>query len=563
MTHPTVDLIPLGGLGEIGLNMMALECGDTLVVIDAGLMFPEEGMYGVDIVIPDFSYILSQSGRVKAVILTHGHEDHIGALPFLLRHLNVPVYGTRLTLELLKDRLKEHRPYTEYQLIPVVPRERLDVGPFRFEFIQVSHSIVDGVGLGIETPAGLMIHTGDFKIEQSPNLGDRFDLNKFAEYGERGVLLLMSDSTNVERPGYTMSEMKIGQAFREIFRGCRGRIIVACFASSLVRIQQVVDVAADFGRRVAFDGRSMVVNVGIARQFGYLNLPPEMEVSLAGIQTLPDDRVVLVTTGSQGEPMSALTRMAYGDHKHIQIRKGDTVILSSRFIPGHERAITGIINNLYRRGAHVIYETVSEVHVSGHAYQEELKLMINITRPRFFLPIHGEYRHLIKHAELAQEIGVPEENVILAEDGDRLRFDASGGRKIERVESGRVMVDGKGVGDVGQVVLRDRKHLAEDGLVIVLVVLDEQSGEILSGPDVISKGFVFEDDQSSLLEDAKCLILEVFDRLAEERLQNGELPLEQALDLAALKSEVYTALKRFFYRVLKRRPVIIPQIIAL
>ena len=556
----SLDIIPLGGLGEIGLNMMLFESEGRIVVVDAGLMFPEEGMYGVDVVIPDFTHLLADKSKVDGIILTHGHEDHIGALPFLLRQLDVPVYGTRLTLELVKDRLKEHKLLDSARLHVIAPRDRLSLGPFNFEFIRVSHSIVDGVALGIETPAGRVIHTGDFKIEQSPMGGDRMDLGKFAEYGERGVLALMSDSTNVERPGFTMSEQKIGETFREIFRFCRGRIVVACFASSLVRIQQVVDVAAEFGRKVAFDGRSMVGNVRIARELGYLNLPEEMESTVAGLAGLPDEQAVLVTTGSQGEPMSALTRMAHGDHKKIKIKKGDTVILSSRFIPGNERAITSIINKLYRQGAQVIYETVSEVHVSGHAYQEELKLMINLTKPEYFIPIHGEYRHLTRHIDLAATVGVPAERSILAENGDRIRFDESGGRIVERVETGRILVDGKGVGDVGEVVLRDRRTLAEHGMVIPLVVIDGQTGEILSGPDIISKGFVFEDDQRHLLEDAKCLILEVFDRLIEEGDPDRGLPL---LEAGELQIEVQRELKRFFYRVLERRPVILPQIVAL
>ncbi|MFH1135147.1 MAG: ribonuclease J [Pseudomonadota bacterium] len=559
MIDPYVDVIPLGGLGEIGLNMMVLETESDLVVIDAGLMFPEEDMYGVDLVIPDFSYVVERADRVRAIILTHGHEDHIGALPFLLRQVNVPVYGTQLTLALVRNRLREHKLPWGVSLETVAPRDKLQAGDFGFEFIRVSHSILDGVALGVETPVGRFIHTGDFKIDQSPMEGDRMDLIKFAEYGEKGVLALFSDSTNVERPGYTMSEQAIGRKFREIFRDCPGRIIVACFASSLVRIQQVVDVAEYFGRKVGFDGRSMVNNVAIAKELGYLRVPEDMEIRASGLRAYPDDKVVLVTTGSQGEPMSALARMAANDHKQIQIKPGDTVILSSRFIPGNERAITKIINNMYRRGAQVIYETVSEVHVSGHAYQEELKLMINLTRPRFFTPIHGEYRHLIKHAELAQGVGIPKENCFVAENGDRIRFDLAGCRKIDRIETGRVLVDGKGVGDVGPVVLRDRRHLAEDGVVLAYLTIDERTGEILTGPDLFSKGFIFEEDQSFILEDAKCLILEVFDRLSESRGPDGAL----LYDLGEIKVEVHRELKRFFYQILERRPVIIPQIVAL
>ena len=559
MTDIPVDFIPIGGLGEIGLNMMLLECGDDTVVIDAGLMFPEEHMYGVDVVIPDFSYLLTQPDRIRGVILTHGHEDHIGALPFLLKQLDAPVYGTRFTLALVKEKLKEHRMLPDVRLNVIMPRQRLELGPFTFEFIRVSHSIVDGVALGIETPAGLFVHTGDFKMEQSPAEGESLDLGKFAEFGERGVLALLSDSTNVERAGFTMSEQKIGGTFRDIFRTCPGRIIVAVFASSIARIQQVVNVTAEFSRRVAFDGRSMITNVRLARELGFLKLPEGMEATVGEIKNVPDDKAVLITTGSQGEPMSALARMANNDHKKIKIKPGDTVILSSRFIPGNERAITKIINNLYRLGAEVIYETVSEIHVSGHAYREELKLMINLTRPKYFIPIHGEYRHLKKHIELAHQVRVPEENLILAENGDRVRFDRQGARKIGRVETGRILVDGKGVGDIGQVVLRDRRHLAEDGMVIPLLTIDDQTGEILSGPDIISKGFIFEEDQPALLEDAKCLILEIFDRLSEEREPDRGLPL----DVNELQAEIQRELKRFFYRVLERRPLIIPQVIAL
>jgi len=559
MPGDTVDFIPLGGLGEIGLNMMVLESDQDLVVIDAGLMFPEEHMYGVDVVIPDFSYLADQAERVRGIILTHGHEDHIGALPFLLRQLKAPVFGTRLTLALVRDRLKEHRMLGEVRLEEIAPRQKLDLGPFTFEFIRVSHSIVDGVALSVETPVGRFVHTGDFKIEQSPLCGQGTDLAKFAQAGESGVLALFSDSTNVEKVGYTMSEQKIGQTFREIFRTCPGRIIVAVFASSIVRIQQVIDVAAEFGRRVTIDGKSMVTNVGIAQELDYLNLPPSLQISLAEMADLPDDRVVLITTGSQGEPMSALARMANNEHKKIKIKPGDTVILSSKFIPGNERAITAVINNLYRLGAEVIYETVSEIHVSGHAYQEELKLMINLVRPKYFVPIHGEFRHLIKHAHLAHQVGLPKENLILAENGDRIRFDRDGARKMGRVETGRVMVDGKGVGDVGDVVLRDRRHLAENGMVIPLVVIDDQTGEILSGPDIISKGFVFEKDQSHLLEDAKCIVLEVFDSLAEARDPEQGLPL----DVNEIQAEIQRELRRFFNRVIDRRPIILPQVIGL
>ncbi len=559
MPDRSVELIPLGGLGEIGLNMMLIECGDDLVVIDAGLMFPEEYMYGVDVVIPDFSYLISQAHRLRGIVITHGHEDHIGALPFLLRQVNAPVYGTRLTMALISEKLKDHHLPGEVDLNVVAPRQKLQLGCFNFEFVRVNHSIPDGVALGIETPQGRIVHTGDFKIEQSAVGGEAFDMNRFAAFGEEGVLALLSDSTNVERPGYTMSEQRIGQTFRQVFSTCTGRIIVAVFASSIARIQQVIDVAADFGRRIVFDGKSMVNNVRIARELGYLRLEDDMEASINEIKRLEDDRIVLITTGSQGEPMSALARITAQEHKQVHIKPGDTVILSSRFIPGNERAITNIINRLYRLGAEVIYEKVSEIHVSGHAYQEELKLMLNLTKPRFFVPVHGEYRHLIKHAQLAGQVGVPAENLIIAENGDRIRFDSDGAAKSGQVDIGRIMVDGKGVGDVGQAVLRDRRHLAEHGMVIPLVVIDEQTGEILSGPDIISKGFTFEKDISYLLEDAKCIVLEVFDHLAEIRAKEQHMPLE----VHEIEAEIHKELKRFFYRILERRPVIIPQVIPL
>jgi ribonuclease J len=559
LTAPPLDIIPLGGLGEIGLNMMVLQCGEDLVVIDSGLMFPEKEMYGVDVVIPDFTYLLDQGHRIRGVVLTHGHEDHIGALPFFLRRFNVPVYGTRLTIELVKPKLRENQLLDQVTLHVITPEERLTLGCFSFAFMRVNHSILDGVALAVDTPQGLIVHSGDFKIDQSPMGGDRSDLGRFAECGRNGVLLLFSDSTNVERPGYTMSERSVTETLKNIFRTCSGRIIVACFASSLTRIQQVVNLAAECDRMVAFDGKSMIQNVNIARSWGYIHLPEEMETTVGGLKSYPDHRVVLITTGSQGEPMSALTRMASGDHRKIAVKKGDTVIISSRFIPGNERAITTNINNLYRQGAQVIYESVSDVHVSGHAYQEELKLMINLTRPEYFVPIHGEFRHLVKHVELARSVGLADDRTLLVRNGDRIRFENGHGKHMDTVCTGRILVDGKGVGDVGHVVLKDRRHLAEHGMVIALVVIDETSGEILSGPDIISKGFIFDDGMSDLLEDAKCLILEVFDRLNDERNEAGGL----TVNLADIQSEVRRELKSFFYRVIERRPVILPQIIAL
>jgi ribonuclease J len=548
-----LEVIPLGGLGEIGLNMLLLRYGEHILVIDAGLMFPEDYMLGIDIVIPDFSYLLKNKERIMAVVLTHGHEDHIGALPFFLREIPVPVYGSRFTLELVKEKLKEHRLLDQSDLRLVSVKEPLSIGPFELEFIRVTHSIPDGMGLAIKTPLGTLIHSGDFKIDQTPLGGEITDLNTFAQYGGQGVLALMSDSTNVEREGYTLSEKRIGETLDQIMRDCEGRVIVAVFSSNLHRIQQIVNSAVRYNRKVAFNGKSMVVNCRIAQELGYLSVPTGMELPLGEILHLPDSQITLITTGSQAEPMSSLTRIARDDHRQIKIRKGDTVILSSRFIPGNEKAIDGLINNLYRFGAEVIYEKVSEIHVSGHANQEELKLMLHLTRPQFFIPIHGEYRHLIKHAQLAAKIGIPKENLILAENGQVIRFDEAGGRIVDQVEVGRVFVDGKGVGDVGSLILRDRRHLSNEGLVVVQVVLNNQTGELLSGPDIISRGFISEEEYPGLIQEAKELVIEILYLRQKEDIKNWP----------EIQEEIRKTLRRLFDRSLERRPVVIPLIIPM
>ena len=550
----TVKIIPLGGLGEIGLNMMLFEYRDTILVVDAGLMFPEDYMLGIDFVIPDISYLRARAANVAAIILTHGHEDHIGALPFIAAELDAPIYGTRFTLALLAEKLKEFNLEQRLDCRVVTPRQVLPIGPFQVECIRVCHSIADGLGLAIKTPLGVIIHSGDFKIDNTPVDGERTDLGRFSYYGERGVLALLSDSTNVEREGYTLSERQIGETLRQIIQNCQGRVIVSVFASNIHRIQQVVDLARQFGRRVLLNGKSMLANVRIARDLGHLSFPGDLEISLQDLQKVPDDKVLMLTTGSQGEPLSALTRMAMDDHRQLRIKKGDTVVLSSKFIPGNEKTITNIINHLYRRGAEVIYETVSEIHVSGHAYQEELKLMLNITRPGYFIPIHGEYRHLVRHLQLAANMGFPADRLVLAENGDIIEFDANGRCPAAKVEVGRVFVDGKGVGDVGNVVLRDRRHLSEDGLVITVVAVDKDTGHILSGPDITSRGFVFEETKADILNDAKGLMVEVL----EKALQNGG-----GADWTQVKEEIRRQLRRFFYHVLERRPVILPIIIDL
>lgn len=551
MDENTLRIIPLGGLGEIGLNMMLFEYGDTIMVVDAGIMFPEDYMLGVDIVIPDTTYLKEKKDKVKGIILTHGHEDHIGAVPYILPEIDAPIYGTSFTLGLLEYKLREHKLADKISLNKIAPREKIDIGPFNVEFVRVSHSVVDGVGLGIRTPVGLVVHSGDFKISQIPVQGEMTDITQFAAFGEEGVLALMSDSTNVEKEGYTISEKEIGGTLEDIFRECPGRIVVAVFASNITRIQQVVRIAQIFGRKVAFNGRSILASIAIAKSLGYLDIPESQEITIGNVKNTPDDEVVIVTTGSQGEPMSALSRMALGSHKQINIKPDDTVILSSKFIPGNEKAIAHIINLLYKRGAEVIYEKVSEIHVSGHAFQEELKLMINLTKPKYFIPIHGEYRHLIRHAHLAQQVRIPKENIFLAEDGQIIIFDKDKGRLGEHVNTGRILVDGKGVGDIGTSVLRERRDLSEEGLVIVAMAVDEETGVVVRGPEIISRGFVFEDRSRDILEEAKCIVLEII----EEHVK------EDADDWEEIKAKIIKALRRHFFFVIERRPVIFPIIL--
>lgn len=553
MQREGLRLIPLGGLGEIGLNMMVLEYGDDIIVIDSGLMFPEDYMLGIDMVIPDITYLRQNKDKVRAIVLTHGHEDHIGALPFILKEFKVPVYGTPFTLALVGEKLQEHEGVGKVDFKRVRPRDQVEIGPFQVEFIRTCHSIVDGTGLGITTPVGILIHTGDFKIDQAPAGGELTDLRKFAEYGERGVLALLSDSTNAEREGHTLSEREIGQRLEEIIRVSPGRVIVALFASNIQRIQQVMDTAVKYGRKVALVGRNIVNNVRIARELGYMHQPPGGLIDVKKIDHYPPDKLLLFTTGSQGEPLSALSLIATDSHKDVEIQKGDTVVLSSRFIPGNEKAITHMINHLCRRGASVIYEKISAIHVSGHGYREELRMMLNLIRPEYFIPIHGEYRHLVQHIQLAREVGIAEDKLLLAEDGDVIFLQNGKGKIIDKVEVGRVFVDGKGVGDVEDVVLRDRKQLSEDGMVIPVMVINEKTGEVVSGPDIISRGVLFEEKMGQVLEQAKAIIMEAVEGV----------PLDSKTDDLAVEEEVRRALKRFFRKEMDRRPVIIPVIIEM
>ncbi len=547
----SLKIIPLGGLGEIGLNMMVFEYGKTLFVVDAGLMFPEDYMLGIDYVIPDMDYLKQSKLKVSGIILTHAHEDHIGALSYLLKEINAPVFGTPFTLELVRHKLEEKNILSSAALHEIFPGEKLKLGAFEIEFIRVGHSVVDGVGLAINTPIGLIVHTGDFKISHSSINGMLTDVNRFARCGEKGVLALLSDSTNVEKEGYTISDKEISDTLARIMEGKKGRIIIALFASNITRIQHIVNIAREREKKIVISGRSIEISVNIARELGYLSVPEGMEIGIDQINDFPDDEIIMVTTGSQGEPMSALARMASGTHKQIKVKQEDTVILSSKFIPGNEKAIANIINRLYKRGADVIYEKISEIHVSGHAFREELKLMINLTKPKYFIPIHGEYRHLTLHARLAEQVGILHENVILAENGQIIKFDESGGSIEESITTGRVLVDGKGIGDVGRSVLKERRLLSEHGLVVVNMAFDEETGIVVYGPEIVSKGFVFETETGHLVKDAQCVILEIVEEISPD--------VPGRVD--KIRKKIKSDLKNYFFFTIGRRPVIIPFII--
>jgi len=547
----SLRIVPLGGLGEIGLNMLLVEYGDRAVAIDCGVMFPEASMMGVDLVIPDVSYLRERPERLQGIVLTHGHEDHIGALPFIARDLAVPTYATPFAHALVEQKLEEHE--IALPLERFTSGDRWKVGPFEIEAVHITHSIVDAVALAIRTPLGTIVHTGDFKFDQTPLDGQPSDLRRFAALGDGGVLALLSDSTNVERPGVTPSERSLGPKLEAAFRRAGGRVLVSTFASHLHRIQQVLDLSVRTGRRVAIVGRGMVQNVATGERLGYLRVPPGLLVDLTEAQKIPAEQVTLLSTGSQAEPLSALTRIAMNDHKQVQIGAGDTVIFSSKMIPGNEKPIFDVINHLHRRGAEVLYETTADLHVSGHASQAELALMLNLTRPRYFVPIHGEYRHLARHAALAAEVGVAQEDCFILEDGDVLEIDGTGARRAEPISAGRVFVDGKGVGDVGDVVLRDRRHLSDGGMILAVLAVNQQTGSIISGPDLISRGFAIEDESQAYLERAKEVVLEALEALAPE---SRTVPAE-------VKEEMRKALRRYFKKTLERRPVVLPFVMEL
>ena len=549
--EPAVRLIPLGGLGEIGLNMMLVESGDDIIAVDCGLLFPDDEMPGVDYVIPDWTYLREQRDRFRAVVLTHGHEDHIGALAYLLREFDVPVYGTPLTLAIARHRLTELGALARADLRPYRPGDEIRVGGLVVEPIRVTHSIADGIGLAIETPAGTVVHTGDFKLDESPVDAAQPDYARFRALGERGVLALCSDSTNVGRPGRTGSETEVGAALQGRFAQAPGRILVATFASHIHRIQQVLNLAAACSRKVALLGRSMVANVAVASELGYLTVPDGLLVTLEELGELPARRQVILSTGSQGETHSAVSLIAAGEHKDVSVGAGDLVIFSSRVIPGNERVIGRAINALLRRGAEVLWEDVAFVHVSGHASQEDLKHMITLTRPRYFMPVHGEYRHLLQHARLAEGAGVPPERVFLVEDGLGLELSKSGARVLAGYPTGRIFVDGKGIGDVGQVVLRDRQLLAEAGMVVVALTIDKVSGSVVAGPEIASRGFVYMKESDELMEEVK--------RAVREALAAREEP--EVIDRELIGAIARSAVRRFINQRFDRKPVVIPLVL--
>ncbi len=547
MVKRRLKIIPLGGLSEIGKNMMVIEYEDDIIIIDAGLMFPGADMLGIDIVIPDISYLLERREKIRGIIITHGHEDHIGALPYLLPQLNVPVYSTKLTNGLISVKLKERKALTGAELNVVPPGGSVTLGKFRVEFFPVCHSIPDSVGLIIYTPVGTIVHSGDFKLDYTPVDGKPTDLSRLAQLGAQGVLLLLSDSTYAELPGYTLSERVVGQTLDNVMANAPGRVIVTTFASLVSRIQQVIDSAAKHQRRVVVIGRSMSDTVKMALELGYLNAPEGILARLDEVKGMPRNKVVLVTTGSQGEPTSALVRMANRDHRQVHILRGDTIVLSATPIPGNEALINRTLDNLFKQGAEVLYDKVAKVHVHGHGSQEELKLMLNLVKPKFFMPIHGAYRHLSIHAKLAESIGIPKENTFVLEDGDILEISPQAGRITGKVSAGNVYVDGLSVGDIGSLVLRNRRMLSRDGIVIVVIAVNGQTGKLVGHPDIVSRGFVDTRESKDMIDESRELVARALDR-------SGDRPAEWGF----VNTKIRDILNKFYYEQTKRRPMILP-----
>ena len=545
-----LKIIALGGLNEIGKNLTVFEYGNDMIIVDVGMGFPDDDMYGIDVVIPDFTYLIKNADRIRGIFLTHGHEDHIGSIPYLLRQVNVPIYATRMTAGLVRLKLEEHRMQDKVKIVTCEAGEIVRLGKFSVEFIHVNHSITDAVAFAIKSPVGTVVHTGDFKIDPTPIQGGMIDLARLGELGKEGVLALLADSTNVERPGFTKSERAVGASFDALFRGCDQRIIVTTFASNVDRIQQIISVAAKYGRKVAITGRSMENAIKVSTELGYMEVPKGTLVELAHIKSLPKDKICIITTGSQGEAMSALTRMAFNTHKQVDIQAGDRIILSASAIPGNENAIGSVINELYRRDAEVVNERAGELHVSGHACQEELKIIHALVKPKFFIPVHGEQRHLKTHAKLAQEMGMHPNNVVISDIGKVIELTPNSAKINGSVPAGKVFVDGYGVGDVGSVVLRDRKHLAEDGMIVVVASLSGEDGSLVSGPDIITRGFVYVKESEGLMEDLRNVAVEALERCEEQNVA----------DWATIKSTIKNDLSGFLYKKTKRNPMILPVI---
>ena len=544
----SLKIIPLGGLHEIGKNITVFEYENDIIIVDCGLAFPEDDMLGIDLVIPDISYLEKNKDKIRALIITHGHEDHIGAIPYLLKKINVPIYATRLTCGLIRNKLEEHKLVKSTKLVEVKQGEVVKAGKFSVEFIRSSHSIPDSVALAIKSPAGTVIHTGDFKIDYTPIDGQIMDFGRLAELGNEGVLALMSDSTNSERKGYTMSEKTVGDVFERLFQGCRKRIVVATFASNVHRVQQIVNCAVRYNRKIAVCGRSMINMINTARELDYIKVPDNVFIDIDMIKNYTDDQLVIITTGSQGEPMSALTRMASGEHRKVQITPDDLIIISANPIPGNEKLVSKVIDDLMQIGAEVVYSSLADVHVSGHACQEEQRLMLALVKPKYFLPVHGEYRQLKAHAETAEEMGIDKDNIFMLTNGRVLEMNQEEAKFTTSVQSGRVLVDGLGVGDVGNIVLRDRQHLSQDGLIIIVMTMDSATGEIVAGPDVISRGFVYVRESENLMENVKAVI-----RNEIEKCERNHIT-----DWSTIKSNLRDNLKDYIAQKTKRNPMILP-----